>query len=85
MKVGDRTQRARGVQAGNGRGYNVIGGRPLPLWKKFLSVSSDRESLTDFLCDYIKKHATTWLSEYPECGIILEGGLKDGTRVISFT
>ena len=63
MKVGERTRRARGMQAGTGRDYNVIGGRPLPPWKKFLSVSSNKESLTDFLCDYIKKHGTTWLSD----------------------
>ena len=82
VKVGERTRRARGMQAGTGREYNV---RPLPPWKKFLSVSSNKESLTDFLCDYIKKHRTTWLSEHPECGIILAGGLKDGTKVISLT
>ena len=29
MKVGERTRRARGMQAGTGREYNVIGGRPL--------------------------------------------------------
>ena len=32
-----------------------------------------------------KKHGTTWLSEHPECGIILAGGLKDGTKVMSLT
>ena len=42
------------MQARNRREYNVISGRPLPPWKKFLSVSSNKESLTDFLCDYIK-------------------------------
>ena len=60
VKVGERTRRARGMQAGTKREYNVIGGRLLPPWEKFLSVSSDNESLTDFLCDYIKKHGTTW-------------------------
>ena len=53
--------------------------------KKILSVSSNKESLTDFFRDYIKKHGTTWLSEHPECEIILAGGLKDGTKVISLT
>ena len=52
---------------------------------KKLFVSSNKESLTDFVCDYIKKHGTTWLSEHHECGIILAGGLKDGTKVISLT
>ena len=85
VKVGERTQRACGMQAGTLKEYSVIGGRPLPPWKKFLSVSSNKESLTDFLCDYIKKHGTAWLSESPECGIILAGGLRDGTKVISLT
>ena len=53
--------------------------------EKILPVSSNKESLTDFLCDHIKKHGTTWLSEHPECEKILAGGLKDGTRVISLT
>ena len=53
--------------------------------KKFLSVSSNKESLTDFLCDYIKKHGTACLPELPECGIILARGLKDGTKVLSST
>ena len=70
MKVGERTRRAREMRAGTGREYNVIGGGPLPSWKKFLSVSSDKESFTDFLC---------------ECGTIFSGGLKDGTKVISST
>ena len=48
VKVGERIRRARGMQAGTGREYNVIGGRPLPPWKKILPVSSDKESLTDF-------------------------------------
>ena len=51
VKVGDGTRRARRMQAGTGKEYNVIGGRPLPPWKKILSVSSNKESLTDFLCD----------------------------------
>ena len=33
----------------------------------------------------MKKHGTTWLSEHPDCEIILAGGLKDGTKVISST
>ena len=67
VKVNERTRRARGMQDGTGREYNVIGGRPLPPWKIFLSVSSNKESLTDFLCDYIKKHRITYLPEHPEC------------------
>ena len=55
VKVGERTRRALRMQAGTGREYNINGDRPLLPWKKFLSVSSDKESLTDFLCDYIKK------------------------------
>ena len=34
VKVGERTRKARGIQAGTGRECNVIGGRPLPPWKK---------------------------------------------------
>ena len=34
VKVGGRTRKARGMQTGTGREYNVIGGRPLPPWKK---------------------------------------------------
>ena len=83
VKVGERTRRERGMQAGTGREYNVIGGRPLPPWKKILSASSNKESLTDFLCDYIKKHGTTWLSEHPESEIILAGRLKDGISLTS--
>ena len=56
VKVGERTRRAREMKGGTGREYNVIGRHLLPPWKKFLSVSSNKESLTDFLCDYIKKH-----------------------------
>ena len=41
--------------------------------------------MTDFLCDCIKKNGTTWLSEHPECGIRLAGGLKDDTKVVSLT
>ena len=85
VKAGERPRRARGMQAGTGREHNVIGGSSLPPWKKFLSVSSNKESLADFLCDYIKKHGATWLSEHRECEIILAGGLKDGTKVISLT
>ena len=54
VKVGERTKKAREMQAGTAKEYNVIGGRPLPPWKKFLSVSSNKESLTDFLCDNLK-------------------------------
>ena len=53
--------------------------------EKILPVSSNKESLTDFLCDYIKKHGTICSFEHPECGIILAGGLKNGTKVISLT
>ena len=45
VKVGERTRRACGMQAGTGREYNVTGGRS---WKKFLYVSSNKGSLTDF-------------------------------------
>ena len=32
VKVGERTRRARGMQACTGREYNLIDGRPLPPW-----------------------------------------------------
>ena len=38
VKVGKRTRRARERQAGTGREYNVIGGHPVPLWKKFICL-----------------------------------------------
>ena len=54
--------------------------------EKLISISSDKESLTDFLCDYMKStEQHGYLNIDPECGIILAGGLEDGTKVVSLT
>ena len=42
-------ERARRGQVGNARQYQVLGGRPIPPWKKFLSCSENKQSLINFL------------------------------------
>ena len=52
VKVGERERRANSVGF-LGREYEVIAGRAIPHWKRFLSVSANKQSLTKFLCSYL--------------------------------
>ena len=43
VKTAERERRARSTTAC--KQYQVFGGRPVPLWKKFLDVPSNKQSL----------------------------------------
>ena len=53
----------------------------MPKWKKIISVSENKQSLTSFLCEYLVKHAPSKLSGHPEWKLVLAGGFKDGKEV----
>lgn len=72
-------RRRRQTAADCVRKYQVHGANSIPPWQKFMAVSSNKASLTNFLCCYITKHASASLG--PHIKIYLAGGLSDGTSV----
>ena len=53
--MGEREWRA---DAGEGsRKYHVMGGRPVPPWKKILNVPSNKQALVAFLCNHMETNA----------------------------
>ena len=73
--------------ASDARQYEVIAGHPLPLWQKFISLSSNKTSLTDFLCKYVTEHApiTPEFVNQPQHKIYLAGGFRDGEITMCIT
>ena len=62
-------ERERRQNAGpTGRQYQVIAGRSVPPWKKFMALSENKESLNQFLCQYVIEKAceTQMLQSQPE-------------------
>lgn len=74
VKAGERENRSRA--AGTVKQYSVRSGRPVPVWKKFLSSNNNKHSLIEFLCSYIANQAPQQLSSGKQ--LILAGGFEDG-------
>ena len=55
VKTDERTRRL--AVAGGSRSYQVIVGRPVPQWTKFMALSSNKSTLTHFICSHVTQHA----------------------------
>lgn len=55
VKTDERTRRL--AVAGGSRSYQVIAGRPVPQWTKFMALSSNKSTLTHFICSHVTQHA----------------------------
>ena len=58
VKDAERSRRGAGLQY---KEYEVIAGRGVPQWKRFLSVGKNKTNLIEFLADYIGKNAPNQL------------------------
>ena len=81
VKTAERERRAGSTNAC--KQYQVIGGRPVPPWKRFLYVPSNKQSLQNFLCEYVVSHASHWLETHTACTLLVVGGFADGEVVKS--
>ena len=63
--------------------YQVIGRRPVSLWKRFLEVPSNKLSLQNFLCEYVVSHASHCLVTHTTCTLLVVGSFVDG-EVVKF-
>jgi hypothetical protein len=64
--------------------YEVLGGSKVPMWSKFLMVSSNKEALARFIGEYISRHGPTHAAlQSPDKHILLAGAKTDGSQCIS--
>ena len=75
-KTAERERRAGSTIAC--KQHQVIGGRPVPPWKRFLDVPSNKQSPQNFLCEYVVNHASHWLETHTTCTLLVVGGFADG-------
>lgn len=74
---------------GNTRGTNlnqVLEGRAVPPWQKFLSISGNKTALANHLGEFISANGpahTNVASSYKE--VVISGAYADGTRVVTIT
>ena len=61
-----------------GRQYQVISGRSVPPWRKFLNNHANKAALASFLCQYIIDNTKSHLDQHPTHKIYLAGGFSDG-------
>ena len=79
--MGERERRA---DAGEGsRKYHVMGGQPVPPWKKILNVSSNKQSLVAFLSKYMETNAPKLLSSHPGRKFFLAVGFENSEEARS--
>lgn len=77
VKSAERKRRA----VGHGhQSYQVIGGRTIPPWKKFLAVDENKQALQEFLCNYVVAQSAQLPANHPY-KIYLAGGFSDGNLV----
>ena len=84
VKAGERERRASSI-GGPQKEYDVIEGRAVPQWKRFLSVAKNKQSLVKFLCDYVVKNIPTALKQRRHWKLIIAGGLKNPTEAKCMT
>jgi hypothetical protein len=77
VKQGER-ERRQDADPGS-RQYQVISGRSIPSWQKFLNNPKNKAALIAFLCQYIINHTQFHLMQYTTHTIYLAGGFADGT------
>ena len=65
--------------------YQVIGGRLVHPWKRFLDVPSNKQSLKNFLCECVVSHASHWLEIHTTCTLLAVGAFVDGEVVKSIS
>ena len=63
----------------------MTGGCPVPPWKTFLNVPSNKQSFVNFLSEYVVSHASQWLAAYPACTLLVVGSFSDGELVKSIS
>lgn len=80
IKSIERSRRSAGVSLCQ-RKYQVIGGRAIPPWQKFLSVTENKTALQNYLTGYIIKHAPQRLFN-TTFKIYLAGGFGCGEEVV---
>jgi hypothetical protein len=68
--------------------YQVIGGRAVPPWQKFLALSSNKSALINFLGEYIAQHGPRHLKLVNSTAkkLVISGAYNDGkiTKCINF-
>jgi hypothetical protein len=81
VKGEERDRRQKSVSGA--REYHVIPGRLLPPWDKFMAVSANKTSVSDFLCSYFCEHAPTCaeISCNAERKVYLAGGFRKGEKL----
>ena len=80
VKAQERNRRqSSGPQGGR---YQVIGGRSIPPWRKFLNNTENKENLVNFISHYIVANASKYLQGHPTRSIYLAGGFEDGRRTV---
>ncbi|MES9879249.1 MAG: hypothetical protein ABW185_00005 [Sedimenticola sp.] len=79
VKAAERLRRQ--TQSGVGRQYQVIAGRSVPPWKKFMALPTNKESLVKYLCQYLVDHAPSSdaLASKPNRKLVMSGGFTDGS------
>lgn len=80
VKTAEKDRRAGSTSAC--KQYQVIGGRPVPPRKMFLNVPLNKQSLVNFLCEYVVCHASSqWLEAHTTCTLLVVGGFVNGEVV----
>ncbi|MEW8119932.1 MAG: hypothetical protein AB2792_22450, partial [Candidatus Thiodiazotropha sp.] len=76
----DRRQSAGPI----GRQYQVIAGRSIPPWKKFMALPENKAALNQFLSQYITERAceSQALQSRHERNLVIAGGFADGKTVV---
>ena len=75
----------RQSQGPSGGRYQVIAGRNVPPWRKFLNHKDNKADLVSFLCKYIVKKSEGYMAAHHRCTIYLAGGFTDGTVTMKLT
>ncbi len=67
-----------------GREYQVIEGRAVPKWQKFLAVSSNKASLSHFIGEFLQEHAQHHDMVATEGKVVhVAGAFNDGTLTLT--
>ena len=80
VKYAERERRANNAGVGF-REYEMVAGHPVPHWKRFLNVASNKEKLERFLCDFTVKTASQQLASHPERKLYIAGGFANPEAV----
>ena len=78
IKSVERNRRYRSL-----RKYEVLGGRTIPSWSEFMSVSENKAEFNVFLCEYLKLNLHAKLAR--DSSVILAGGFTLPEQAVCIT